>query len=142
MKHYRTLWTVLFSRYSGSISICYVRQWLKYSEWIWRFETRKCKQVKSFTSEHFRDSNLIYHVTLCIKIKKKYSEWIWRFEAREGKKVKYVFANTTTQREKKLNPHANTPAAVQMIEINRKYENTRQIHRLLTNQKLGFLYKV
>jgi hypothetical protein len=49
---------------------------------------------------------------------------------------KYVFANTTTQSEKKLNPHANTPAAVQMIEINRKYENTRQIHRLLTNQKL------
>jgi hypothetical protein len=44
--------------------------------------------------------------------------------------VKYVFANTTTQSEKKLNPHANTPAAVQMIEINRKYENTRQIHRL------------
>jgi hypothetical protein len=36
VKHYRTLWTVPFSRNSGSISICYVRQWLKYSEWIWR----------------------------------------------------------------------------------------------------------
>jgi hypothetical protein len=35
---------------------------------------------------------------------------------------------------KKLNPHANTPAAVQMKEINPKYENTRKIHRLLTNQ--------
>jgi hypothetical protein len=43
----------------------------------------------------------IYHVTLRIKVKKKYSEWIWRFEAREGKKVKYVFANTTAQRENK-----------------------------------------
>jgi hypothetical protein len=31
--------------------------------------------------------------------------------------VKYVFANTTSQSERKLNPHANTPAAVQMIEI-------------------------
>jgi len=27
-------------------------------------------------------------------------------------------------REKKLNPHANTPAAVKMNEINPKYENT------------------
>ena len=86
----------------------------------------------TFTSEHFRVSNLINHVTLCIKVQKKTSEWIWRFEAREGKKVKYVFANTTTQREKKLNPHANTPAAVKMSEINLKYENTRTIHRLLT----------
>jgi hypothetical protein len=50
----------------------------------------------------------------------------------EGKKVKYVFANTTTQREKKLNPHANTPAAVKMHEFNPKYENTQTIHRLLT----------
>jgi len=56
--------------------------------------------------------------------------------------VKYVFANTTTQREKKLNPHANTSAAVKMKEINPKYENTRKIHRLLTNEKPGFLYKV
>jgi len=29
-----------------------------------------------------------------------------------------------------------------MNEINRKYENTRKIHRLLTNQNSGFLYKV
>ena len=32
------------------------------------------KKVKSFTSEHFRVSNLINHVTLRIKVKKKYSE--------------------------------------------------------------------
>jgi hypothetical protein len=43
--------------------------------------------------------------------------------------VKYVFANTTAQRGKKLNPHANSPAAVKMNEINPKYENTRKIHR-------------
>jgi hypothetical protein len=35
-------------------------------------------------------------------------------------------------RVKKLNPHANTPAAVKMNEINPKYENTRKIHRLGT----------
>ena len=115
---------------------------MKYSEWIWRFETREGKQVKSFTSEHFRVSNLINDVILRIKVKKRYSEWIWRFEAREGKRVKYVFANTTRQREKKLNPHANTPAAVKMKEINPKYENTRKIQRLLTNQNPWFLYKV
>ena len=34
---------------------------------------------------------------------------------------------------KKLNPQANTPAAVKMKEINPQYENTRKIHRLLTN---------
>jgi hypothetical protein len=62
--------------------------------------TTQREKVKSFTSEHFRVSNLINQVTLRIKIKKKYFEWIWRFEAREGKKVKYVFANTTKQREK------------------------------------------
>jgi len=56
--------------------------------------------------------------------------------------VKYIFANTTAQREKKLNPHANTTAAVKMNEINLKYENTRKIHRLLTNKNPGFLYKV
>jgi len=56
--------------------------------------------------------------------------------------VKHVFANTTAQREKKLNPDANTPAAKKMNEINPKYENTRKIHRLLTNQNPGFLYKV
>ena len=54
--------------------------------------------------------------------------------------MKYVFGNTTTQREKKLNPHANTPAAVKMNEINPKYENIRKIHRLLANQNPGFLY--
>ena len=43
---------------------------------------------------------------------------------------------------KKLNPHANTPAAVKMNEINPKYENTRKIHRLLTNRNPGFLYKM
>jgi hypothetical protein len=34
------------------------------------------------------------------------------------------------------------PASVKMTEINHKYENTRKIHRLLTNQNPGFLYKV
>jgi hypothetical protein len=44
-------------------------------------------------------------------------------------------------RVKKLNPHANTPVAVKkkMNEINPKYENTRKIHHLLTNQNPGFL---
>jgi hypothetical protein len=42
----------------------------------------------------------------------------------------------------RLNPHANTPEAVKMNEINPKYDNTRKIHRLLTNQNPGFLYKV
>ena len=49
---------------------------------------------------------------------------------------------STAQRENKLNPHANTSAAVKMNEINPKYENTRKIHRPLTNQNPGFLYKV
>jgi hypothetical protein len=31
-------------------------------------------KLNSFTSEHFRFSNLINHVTLPIKVKKKYSE--------------------------------------------------------------------
>jgi hypothetical protein len=44
-------------------------------------------------------------------------------------------------RVKKLNPHANIPAAVKMNEINPKYENTRK-YRLLTNQIPGLLYKV
>ena len=73
--------------------------------------------------------------------------------AREGKKVKYVFTNTTAEGKKvksftsehfrvnNLNPHANTPVAAKMNEINPKYENTRKIHRLLTNQNPGFLYK-
>jgi len=62
-----------------------------------------------------------------------------RFEARKGKNVKYVFANTTAQTGEQLNPHANTPAAVNMNEINPKYENTGSIHRLLTNKNPGFL---
>ena len=49
--------------------------------------------------------------------------------------MEYVFANTTAQREEGLNPHANTSAAVKINEINPKYEFTRKIHRLLTNQK-------
>jgi hypothetical protein len=40
------LWTIPFSSNSGSISICYVRQWLKYSEWIWRFEARFRKNTE------------------------------------------------------------------------------------------------
>ena len=46
------------------------------------------------------------------------------------------------QREKKLNPQANTLAVVKVNEINPKYENTRKIHWLLTNQNPGSLYKV
>jgi hypothetical protein len=61
-----------------------------------------------------------------------------KFDAREGKKVKYVIANTTAQRKKMLNPYANTPTVVKMNEINPKYENTRKIQRLLTNQNPGF----
>jgi hypothetical protein len=45
-------------------------------------------------------------------------------------------------RVKKLNLHANTPAAIKMNESNPKYENTLKIHRLLTNQNPRFLYKV
>ena len=45
-------------------------------------------------------------------------------------------------RVKKVNPQANTPAAVKMNEINPKYENTRKIHKLLINQNPAFLYKV
>ena len=93
---------ITYFSYIFFISICFVRQWLKYSKWIWRFVARegkkvkyvfanttaKGKKVKSFTSEHFQVSNLINYVTLRIKVKKKYSEWIWRFDAREGQKVK------------------------------------------------------
>ena len=46
------------------------------------------------------------------------------------------------EREKKLNHHTNTPAAIKLNEINPKYENTRKIFRLLTNQNPGFLYKM
>ena len=76
------------------------------------------------TSENFRFSDLINHDTLRIKVKRKYCELIWWFQARESKKVKYVFANTTTRREKKINPHVNTSSPEKMSEINPKYENT------------------
>jgi hypothetical protein len=46
-------------------------------------------------------------------------------KAREGRKVKQVFANTTAQREKKFNPHANTPAAIKM----KIHENTPAINQ-------------
>ena len=36
---------------------------------------------------------------------------------------------STAQREKKLNPHTNTSAAVKMNEINPKYENTPAINQ-------------
>ena len=42
--------------------------------------------------------------------------------------MKYVFANTMAQ-GKKLNPHANTPSAVNMNEINHEYENTLAINQ-------------
>ena len=57
-------------------------------KYVFTNTTAEGKKVKSFTSEHFRVSNLINHVTLRIKVKKKYSELICRFDAREGKKVK------------------------------------------------------
>jgi hypothetical protein len=76
------------------------------------------------TSENFRFTDLINHDTLRIKVKRKYCELIWWFQARESKKVKYVFANTTTRREKKINPHVNTSSPEKMSEINPKYENT------------------
>jgi hypothetical protein len=60
-----------------------VKKWNTFSQ-----IPRQRKKIKSFTSEHFRVSNLINHVTLRIKVKKKYSEWIWQFDACEGKKVK------------------------------------------------------
>jgi CRISPR/Cas system endoribonuclease Cas6 (RAMP superfamily) len=36
----------------------------------------------------------------------------------------------------------STQAVVKMNEINPKYENARKMHRLLSNQNPGFLYKV
>jgi hypothetical protein len=50
--------------------------------------------------------------------------------------------NTSVTLRMKLNLDANTPAAVKMNEINPKFENTRKIHRILTNQNPVFLYKV
>jgi tRNA A37 threonylcarbamoyladenosine dehydratase len=52
------------------------------------------------------------------------------------KQIEILPLNLLHARVKKLNPHAK------MNEINPKYENTRNIHRLLTNQNPGFLYKV
>lgn len=40
--------------------------------------------------------------------------------------MKYVFGNTTTKMEKKVNPHANTPEVVKKNEINPNYENTQK----------------
>ena len=54
--------------------------------------------------------------------------------------MKYVYANITALRGKKLNPHANTPAAVKMNDVNPQYENKRKIQRLLTNQNPGFFF--
>jgi hypothetical protein len=73
VKYYRTLWTVLFSRYSGSISICFVRQWLKYSEWIWRFAARECKKVHS----------KYFFFTFICKV-----TWLIKFETRKCSEVK------------------------------------------------------
>jgi hypothetical protein len=89
----------------GGLRLARVKKWNTFSQIPWH----RGKKVKSFTSEHFRLSNLINHVTLRIKVKKKYSEWIWRFEAREGKKVKYVFANTVAQRGVKVKSSCKIP---------------------------------
>jgi hypothetical protein len=96
-------------------------------KYVFANTTAKGKKVKSFTSEHFRVSNFLNHVTLRIKVKKKNSN---------------EFDGLMHARVKKLNPHAYTPAAVKKNEINPKYENTRTIHRLLIIQNPGFLYKV
>jgi hypothetical protein len=37
-------------------------------KYVFSKTTAEGKTVKSFTSEHFRVSNLINHVTLCIKV--------------------------------------------------------------------------
>jgi hypothetical protein len=95
-------------------------------KYVFANTTVEGKKVKSFTSEHFRVSNLINHVTLRIKVKKIPNE----------------FGGLMHARVKKLNRHAITLAAVKMNEINPKYENTQKIHGLLTNQNTGFLYKV
>ena len=71
----------------------------------------------TFTSEYFQLSNLINHVTLRIKVMKKYSEWIWRFEAREGKTVKYIFANTTAQREQKVKSSCKYPGSEKWTKL-------------------------
>jgi hypothetical protein len=43
-------------------------------KYVFANTTAEGKKAKSFISEHFRVSNLINHVTLCIKVKKKYSK--------------------------------------------------------------------
>jgi hypothetical protein len=48
--------------------------------------------------------------------------------------MKYAFANTTAQREQKLNPHANNPASVKMTEINHKYEVNPFIYAFMDSQ--------
>jgi hypothetical protein len=53
--------------------------------------------------------------------------------------VKYVFANTTAQREKWLNPHANTPTAVKMNEINPKYGKYMKNTPVVNQSKSRFL---
>jgi hypothetical protein len=68
----------------GGLRHVRVKKWNTFSQ----ISRQRGGKVKYFTSEHFRVSNLINHVTLRIKVKKKYSEWIWRFDAREGRKVK------------------------------------------------------
>ena len=42
------------------------------------------------------------------------------------KNIPNEFGGLMHARVKKVNPHANTPAAVKMNEINPKYENTRK----------------
>jgi hypothetical protein len=66
----------------GGLRHAGVKKWNTFSQIPWH----RGKKVKSFTSEHFRVSNLINHVTLRIKIKKKYSEWIWRLRHARVKK--------------------------------------------------------
>jgi hypothetical protein len=48
--------------------------------------------------------------------------------AREIVSILNEFGGLMHARVKKLNSHANTPAAAKMNEINPKYENTRKIH--------------
>ena len=43
-------------------------------KYVFANTTTEGKKVKSFTSEHFRVSNFLNHVTLRIKVKKKNSE--------------------------------------------------------------------
>jgi hypothetical protein len=67
VKYYRTLWTVPFSRYSGSISICFVRQWLKYSEWIWRFAACESNKLRLIHTKS-QDNWIFFLITPYIRI--------------------------------------------------------------------------